>query len=787
MGLMTQKAMAQQGSERINEFLSKSKEDSIQKEFDEDAMQMADRQAEYESNQWKNDPSKQEAGLVSPIDSVLEFTGVGSAMEATRAVSSLVEGDWLGAALGMVAALPAGKKAKASLESSTGYVKQKKKIDGFDFWQSANPKANDVVRVPDSVTADISERVKRSFDSSTAATITPAPGKFWSPVKRVAVESPTGLPAGKTGKGKDATPRFVTVTDTDVAQPSYKKELQSMMTKAGITTDPDFGNYIMMGKNPKEVSGKTFENLFITPIGVTRNTTPIGARSPQPLARANPYSGEDMTIEQMRNNHKLNTGTTGTTYNTNLLQPTKFDIKTKSGLFDLDHPIVAVVDSNKHLYSLSTQFVGPATMVRKSVFGLAKGQYKVPQPNLRPATVGSASTGKQVGVIRIKSSGKEHPLYDYIEVDATASAPKDMGKIPKFNQGGLVDNEMQALNFNHGGVVHGKVGASNVGADMLAKLIAQNKQGDFKRGDARVAQPTPTQDDRPTPTQDDRPTPSYDDRPALDAAVIKMVEDHKRKQVVRAEEFSEPQQSFLNYKLSNLAEAGGDVLSEAVDSGIGIAKKVYRKGRDAYNNLTSEVDEEMARLQADTTPTKISQEAVPPIVTDHRGKAALERGVRNNNPLNIKKKVSNAWDGIAEDQSGDSIFATFESAEYGIRAALRTLVTYQNKHKLRTPSEMLARWAPPSENIVSDYVATVKDLSGLSMDDPMVIGNNQKTLDLIRSMVAMENSQKAMRGYSSNTYNRALQLAFPTPKIRDDEPLPKERKQDRTNYAEIIK
>ena len=53
-------------------------------------------------------------------------------------------------------------------------------------------------------------------------------------------------------------------------------------------------------------------------------------------------------------------------------------------------------------------------------------------------------------------------------------------------------------------------------------------------------------------------------------------------------------------------------------------------------------------------------------------------------------------------------------------------------------------------------------------------------------MIAMENSQKAMRGYSSDTYNRAFQLAFPTPKIGDDEPLPEERKQDRTNYAEMI-
>ena len=371
-------------------------------------------------------------------------------------------------------------------------------------------------------------------------------------------------------------------------------------------------------------------------------------------------------------------------------------------------------------------------------------------------------------------------------MDASDGTPLPSEVRYKFNKGGLVDAEMATLNFSHGGSVHGKVGASNVGADMLAKLIAQNKQGDFKRGDAREVMQAP----QSTPV---------DDRPALDAAVIKMVQDHKRTQVERAEEFSTPQ--GITDKLSNLAEVGGELLSnvgesvmeageEAFDFGENVARKVYRKGRGvikgAYNNLTSEVDKEMLELQADTTPTKISQEAVPPISTDHRGKSALARGVRNNNPLNIKKKVSNAWDGIAEDQSGDSIFAIFESAEYGIRAAIRTLVTYQDKHKLKTPSEMLARWAPSSENVVSDYVAVVKELSGLSMDDPMVIGNNQKTLDLIRSMIAMENDQNAMRGYSSDTYNRALQLAFPPPTVRDDEPLPKERKMDRTKYEEII-
>ena len=125
MGLMTQKAMAQQGSERINEFLSKSKEDSIQKEFDEDAMQMADRQAEYESNLWKTDPSKQEAGLISPIDSVLEFTGVSALGSAFDAAGSALEGDYSGAGIEGLATLLGtvplvGSKLKKPLKDALG-------------------------------------------------------------------------------------------------------------------------------------------------------------------------------------------------------------------------------------------------------------------------------------------------------------------------------------------------------------------------------------------------------------------------------------------------------------------------------------------------------------------------------------------------------------------------------------------------------------------------------------------------------------------------------------------
>ena len=125
MGIMTQKKLAKKGAEQINEFLAKSKEDSIQKEFDEDAMQMSDRQDEQESNLWKTDPSKQEAGLISPIDSVLEFTGVSALGSAFDAAGSALEGDYSGAGIEGLATLLGtvplvGSKLKKPLKDALG-------------------------------------------------------------------------------------------------------------------------------------------------------------------------------------------------------------------------------------------------------------------------------------------------------------------------------------------------------------------------------------------------------------------------------------------------------------------------------------------------------------------------------------------------------------------------------------------------------------------------------------------------------------------------------------------
>lgn len=76
------------------------------------------------------------------------------------------------------------------------------------------------------------------------------------------------------------------------------------------------------------------------------------------------------------------------------------------------------------------------------------------------------------------------------------------------------------------------------------------------------------------------------------------------------------------------------------------------------------------------------------------------RGIRNNNPFNIRKS-SNKW--IGKIKGTDKEFETFDTLEHGYRAGLIILRTYYNKYKLHTYGEILKRFAPPCENELSYY------------------------------------------------------------------------------------
>ena len=91
----------------------------------------------------------------------------------------------------------------------------------------------------------------------------------------------------------------------------------------------------------------------------------------------------------------------------------------------------------------------------------------------------------------------------------------------------------------------------------------------------------------------------------------------------------------------------------------------------------------------------------------------LSRGIRNNNPLNIR--VGNKWLGEVMVKT-DKDFEQFTDVKYGIRAAILILYRYVYKSGLHTIRDILHRWAPPVENNTKAYEQAVRKFIGKLME-----------------------------------------------------------------------
>ena len=93
----------------------------------------------------------------------------------------------------------------------------------------------------------------------------------------------------------------------------------------------------------------------------------------------------------------------------------------------------------------------------------------------------------------------------------------------------------------------------------------------------------------------------------------------------------------------------------------------------------------------------------------------LPRGIRNNNPLNIRRTAKDQWKGLRAQQT-----------EYGWRAAFYLLTrTYYHKYRLFTIRAIINKWAPPQENLTSTYIENVCRLTGIPPDAPIGIPSDQ--------------------------------------------------------------
>lgn len=118
--------------------------------------------------------------------------------------------------------------------------------------------------------------------------------------------------------------------------------------------------------------------------------------------------------------------------------------------------------------------------------------------------------------------------------------------------------------------------------------------------------------------------------------------------------------------------------------------------------------------------------------------STLPRGLRNNNPLNIR--IGNVWLGERNDPD-DPLFEQFVSLEYGLRAAFVLLRRYINHYRRTTPQAIISAWAPASENNVPKYVTAVCRRSGLAPDSEIDYSDMATMVKLVEAMAYVECGQ----------------------------------------------
>lgn len=131
------------------------------------------------------------------------------------------------------------------------------------------------------------------------------------------------------------------------------------------------------------------------------------------------------------------------------------------------------------------------------------------------------------------------------------------------------------------------------------------------------------------------------------------------------------------------------------------------------------------------------------------------RGIRNNNPLNIRK--GNNWKGERPHQT-DKAFEEFQSMEFGIRAGFIILRKYINGYfglteKHNTIEKIIRRWAPPSENATQKYIDFVAKDMGISAHLPISFNCKKKMVDLVYAMIFVECGQRVSKDIIASAYD----------------------------------
>ncbi|WP_228006117.1 hypothetical protein [Morganella morganii] len=140
-------------------------------------------------------------------------------------------------------------------------------------------------------------------------------------------------------------------------------------------------------------------------------------------------------------------------------------------------------------------------------------------------------------------------------------------------------------------------------------------------------------------------------------------------------------------------------------------------------------------------------------VSDGSGNA---RGIRNNNPGNIRKS-KDVWVG----QTGnDGAFVTFATPAHGIRATGRNLLSYARQGYV-TPEQIITRWAPPEDDNDTDgYIKFVSEYLNVPRDTRLDLTDLNTLTRLSMAIMIKENGQSEFDKIAGDDISNGIQAAL---------------------------
>jgi len=138
-------------------------------------------------------------------------------------------------------------------------------------------------------------------------------------------------------------------------------------------------------------------------------------------------------------------------------------------------------------------------------------------------------------------------------------------------------------------------------------------------------------------------------------------------------------------------------------------------------------------------------EAVPYWDTSNDTTQERTRGIRNNNPSNIKRGAN--WVGL-DTMHTDSTYCQFVSMEYGVRALIKVMLNYDAKG-INTPKTIIERFASGR----ASYISYISIQTNTGIAEPFDYSNTDKFYLLCKAICNFESGYYLDRQTFNNAYS----------------------------------